>query len=97
MPQKDRIVLWPIYFDSTKSRNDGRRVGRRSALKSPALDELVAAARALNLNLEVEDSAAYPKSWWEKSGRVLVKNANFPKSSILRDIASKMKEARSTK
>ncbi len=95
MPQRDRIVLWPIYFDSTKSRNDGRRVGKRSAVKSPALDEIVAAARALNLDLEVEDSAAYPALWWEKSGRVLVKNAGFPKSSILRDVASKMKEARS--
>ncbi|OEU64126.1 MAG: hypothetical protein BA870_12170 [Desulfuromonadales bacterium C00003094] len=95
MPEKDRIVLWPIYFDSTKSRNDGRRVGRRSAVKSPALDEIVAAARALNLDLEVEDSVAYPKSWWEKSGRVLVKNADAPKSSILRDVALNMKETRS--
>jgi signal recognition particle subunit SRP19 len=96
MPETDRIVIWPIYFDSRLSRNDGRRVSRRSAVKSPRLDEIAEAARLLNLDCTVEDTKAHPAAWWEKQGRVLVKKTDAPKSSILYEVCSKMKELRST-
>ncbi|KAF5414098.1 MAG: Signal recognition particle 19 kDa protein [Candidatus Methanogaster sp.] len=96
MPETDRIVIWPIYFDSRLSRNDGRRVSRRSAVKSPRLDEIAEAARMLNLDCTLEEKKAHPAAWWEKQGRVLVKKTVAPKSSILREVCSKMKELRST-
>ncbi|MEA3324278.1 MAG: signal recognition particle subunit SRP19/SEC65 family protein [Euryarchaeota archaeon] len=96
MPETDRIVIWPIYFDSRLSRNDGRRVSRRSAVKSPRLDEIAEAARLLNLDCTVEVKKAHPAAGWEKQGRALVKKAGASKSSILYEVGSKMKELRST-
>ncbi len=96
MPKTDRIVIWPIYFDSTASRNDGRRVARRNAVKSPALDEIAAAAKMLDLDPVIEQTKAYPASWWEKRGRVLITKIDTPKSSILREIASRIREMRSS-
>jgi signal recognition particle subunit SRP19 len=96
MPETDRIVIWPIYFDSRISRNGGRRVSRRGAVKSPRLDEIAEAARVLNLNCTIEDTKAHPAAWWEKHGRVLVKKTDASKSSILREVCSKMKEMRSS-
>jgi len=96
MPQTDKIVIWPIYFDSTVSRNDGRRVTRRNAVKSPTLDEIDAAAKMLGLDPVIEQTKAYPAAWWEKCGRVLIKKIDTPKSSILREIASRIREIRSS-
>ncbi len=97
MPETDRIVIWPIYFDSRISRNGGRKVSRRSAVKSPRIDEIAEAARMLSLNCTIEDTKAHPAAWWEKQGRVLIKKTDTPKSSILREISAKIKELRSNK
>ena len=96
MPETDRIVIWPIYFDSRISRNGGRRVSRRSAVKSPRLDEIAEAAKMLNLNCTIEDTKAHPAAWWAQQGWVLVKKTDASKSSILREVCSKMKEMRSS-
>lgn len=96
MPKTDKIVIWPIYLDGTASRNDGRRVTRRNAVKSPTLDEIDAAARMLDLDPVIEQTKAYPASWWGKRGRVLIKKIDTPKSSILREIASRIREIRSS-
>ncbi len=96
MPQTDKIVIWPTYFDSAVSRKDGRRVTKRYALKSPALDEIAEATRTLGLDPVVEQDKSYPASWWKKSGRVLVKKTGAPKSSVLREIGSLIKEMRRT-
>ncbi|MCD6207104.1 MAG: signal recognition particle protein Srp19 [Methanosarcinales archaeon] len=97
MPQRDKIVIWPPYLDSTESRSSGRRVARRNAVKSPTTDEIVAAVRSLNPDLDpiVEEAKAYPASWWKTSGRVLVAKTQTPKSSILREVASEIKKMRS--
>jgi signal recognition particle subunit SRP19 len=96
MPRTDKIIIWPTYLDSAASRSDGRRVTKRYALKSPALDEITEAARTLELDPVVEPDKAYPAFWWKKSGRVLVKKTGTPKSSVLREIGSIIKEMRRT-
>ena len=96
MPRTDRIVIWPNYLDSAASRNDGRRVTKRHAPKSPTLDEIAEAARTLDLDPVVEQDKAYPAFWWKRDGRVLVKKTDAPKSSVLREIGSMIKEMRRT-
>jgi signal recognition particle subunit SEC65 len=64
-------------------------------VKSPRLDEIAEAARVLNLDCTVEDTKAHPAAWWKKQGRVLVKKTDAPKSLILYEVCSKMKELRS--
>lgn len=93
MRDKGKLVIWPVYIDQTKSRSSGRIISRKSAIKEPQLNEIKEAARQLGLNPEVETGKAYPKSWWEVSGRVLVDDKG-PKSIIAKQIASSIKKMR---
>ena len=68
-------------------------VSRRNAVKSPKVEEIGTVARTLNLEPEVEKEKAYPKTHWDKSGRVLVTKRGR-KGEIVREIASGIKELR---
>jgi signal recognition particle subunit SRP19 len=93
MKDKGKLVIWPVYLDQTKSRSSGRIISRKNAIKEPQLNEIKEAARQLGLDPEVEPEKAYPKSWWEVSGRVLVDDKG-PKSVIAKQIASAIKKMR---
>lgn len=96
MKDKGKLVIWPVYIDQMKSRSSGRIISRKNAIKEPQLNEIKEAARQLGLNPEVEPEKAYPKYWWEVSGRVLVDD-NGPKSVIVKQIASSIKKIRGQK
>lgn len=91
-----KIVIWPAYLDATKPKSRGRKISRAKAVKSPRLSEIVEAARKLGLNPVVEEEKAFPSSWWEFSGRVLV-DKKGSKTELLRRIAELIKEAREKK
>jgi signal recognition particle subunit SRP19 len=93
MKDKGKLVIWPAYIDQTKSRSSGRIISRKNAIKEPHLNEIKEAAKQLGLNPEVEPEKAYPKTWWEVSGRVLV-NDKGPKSVIAKQIALAIKKMR---
>lgn len=93
MKDKGKLVIWPAYIDQTKSRSSGRIISRKNAIKEPHLNEIKEAAKQLGLNPEVEPEKAYPKSWWEVSGRVLVDDKG-PKSVIAKQIALAIKKKR---
>jgi signal recognition particle subunit SRP19 len=93
MKDKGKLVIWPVYLDQTKSRSSGRIISRKNAIKEPQLNEIKEAARKLGLNPEVEPEKAYPKAWWEVSGRVLVDDKG-PKSVIAKQIALSIKKIR---
>lgn len=94
MKEKGKLVIWPAYLDQTRSRSDGRIISKKSSIKEPQLHEIKQAAKELGLNPEVESDKAYPKSWWEVSGRVLVDNKG-PKSVIAKQISVAIKKKRS--
>ncbi|MDI6810285.1 MAG: signal recognition particle protein Srp19 [archaeon] len=89
----EKIVIWPAYLAAGKTRSEGRIVPRRDAVKSPKVEEIEKVARALNLEPEVEKEKAYPKTHWEKSGRVLVTKSGR-KAEIVTGIARGIKELR---
>jgi signal recognition particle subunit SRP19 len=93
MKDKGKLVIWPAYIDQTKSRSSGRIISRKNAIKEPHLNEIKEAAKQLGLNPEVEPEKAYPKSWWEVSGRVLIDDKG-PKSVIAKQIALAIKKMR---
>jgi len=93
MKDKGKLVIWPAYIDQTKSRSRGRIISRKNAIKEPHLNEIKEAARQLGLSPEIEPEKAYPKTWWEISGRVLVDDKG-PKSVIAKQIASSIKKMR---
>jgi len=88
-----RIVIYPQYLDSTKTRSEGRRVPLNIAVSNPLIEEIYAVAEALGLNPEVEENKHYPKSWWEQPGRVIVDKIGS-KLNTLKLIASKISELR---
>jgi len=93
MKDKGKLVIWPAYIDQTRSRSNGRIISRKSSVKEPHLNEIKEAALELGLNPEVEPEKAYPKAWWEVSGRVLVDNKG-PKSVIAKQISAGIKKIR---
>lgn len=92
MRSKDKIILYPAYFDSSKSKKEGRKLQKKLCVQSPKLQELENAARALGLT-PASEQKSYPKSWWERSGRVVV-NKKRKKGEVLKEVARKLKESR---
>ncbi|MFA0821826.1 MAG: signal recognition particle protein Srp19 [Methanomethylovorans sp.] len=94
MRDKNKLVIWPVYIDRNRSRSEGRIISKKSSVAEPTLVEIEKAALKLGLNPEVEKDKSYPRSWWEKSGRVLIDNS-APKTQLSRKIATAIKEIRS--
>jgi signal recognition particle subunit SRP19 len=90
---RDKIIIWPANIDSQKSRSDGRKISEKDAVPSPTLEEIEEAAERLGLNPVVEKDKAYPKEWWEVSGRVIA-DKKKPKSILLKEIAAEIKKVR---
>lgn len=96
LKDKNKLVVWPVYLDSTKSRAEGRLLSMKDAVKSPTLKEIEKAAVELDLNPVVEADKAYPKAWWVVSGRVLV-DKKAPKSVAAKQIAHQISRTRGKK
>lgn len=47
MRQQDRIIVWPVYFDSVKTRSEGRRVSKNLGVPSPKALEVKEASEKL--------------------------------------------------
>ena len=81
--QQDKIIIWPAYFDSTKTRNDGRRVPRNLAVPFPKIVEVKEAAEKLGLTHELVSDVGYAKMPWLKTGMILVKKKGSKGQTIL--------------
>jgi signal recognition particle subunit SRP19 len=92
MPEKDKFVIWPIYFDVNRSRIEGRMVSLKDAVNEPDLDMVITAAIKSGYKPEIEREKKHPKTWHqpEAAGRILVAK-NGSKSAILRKIAGSLK------
>jgi signal recognition particle subunit SRP19 len=72
MRKQQKMVLWPSYIDSSKTRREGRRVAKGAAVSNPALSELLSAAAKLKMKPEAETGAAHPACSWKKTGRIVL-------------------------
>lgn len=67
--------LYPIYFDKTRSRADGRKVGSELAVENPLARDIVDAVQMLGLQAGLEPEKLHPKDWANPGRvRVLLKN-----------------------
>ena len=89
MRKKNKILLWSVYFDSEKTRTQGRRIPKSLAVSSPKLDELQRAAKRLGLNPEVVSDAAHPYYPWSKRGLLIIPK-NEAKGKILKKVAKEL-------
>jgi signal recognition particle subunit SRP19 len=92
MRKQDKIIIWPAYFDQTKTRKNGRRVPKNLAVQSPKILEIQEAAQKLGLEFEVVADKGYPKVPWAKTGMLLVEKKGS-KEQIISRIAKQLLKA----
>ena len=63
--------LYPVYFDSSRSRAEGRKVGKEYAVENPLARDIVDAVQMAGLNVAFEPEKVHPKDW-ANPGRVRV-------------------------
>jgi signal recognition particle subunit SRP19 len=95
MKLRSQMILWPANLDSTKSRIQGRKIAKGSAVQTPRLDEISEAAKKLNLGAETSPGKSRPRTWWEKNGYLIV--AKKPKSEVLRNLATEIRRIRAAR
>jgi signal recognition particle subunit SRP19 len=93
MRKQNKIILWPTYFDSTKTRKQGRKTPKNLAVPAPRQDELQKAALRIGLQTEVVADANYPKSPWQKTGLLIV-NKNTSKAKIICRVSKELTNMR---
>ena len=94
MRKQDKIIIWPAYFDSAKTRKDGRRVPKDLAVSSPKILEIKEVAEKLHLECEIVMDVAHPRTPWLKTGMLLAKR-NEAKEQVIEKIAKQLVKIRS--
>ncbi len=90
-------MLWIDYFNSTHSREQGRRTPVSKSVKDPTLEELAEAAKRLGYN-PVQVVAKFPSRMTIPSGFVSVeKKTGEKKSKVISDFAKMMSIVRGEK
>lgn len=78
--------LYPVYFDATRTRAEGRRVGQALAVENPLAREIVDAVAGLGLDIVFEPGKMHPKDWGNPGRvRILVKEDGVRKSSRVKN------------
>jgi signal recognition particle subunit SRP19 len=84
MRKQDKIMLWPVYFDSSKTRREGRKAPRNYSISNPKLKDLQKAAETLGFKVRLEAEAAHPAIPWVKTGRLWVEKEKSKAETIIR-------------
>ncbi|MFX1295711.1 MAG: signal recognition particle subunit SRP19/SEC65 family protein [Promethearchaeota archaeon] len=95
MKNKKQFHIYPVYFDASRSRTQGRRIKKKSAVQNPTINEIAKIATILDLNFEIELGVKYPRFWWIPSGRLKVKKQEaYNKSSLIKKMATQLRKIR---
>ena len=85
----DKYVIWPVYFDKSVSKLEGRKISKKNAVEKPSIEDIVKAAKSLGLNPVLEKDVAHPSRYWKKEGRVLIDKKDS-KTKLLNKIANRL-------
>jgi signal recognition particle subunit SRP19 len=86
---ESKFVIYPLYFDSAVSRQNGRKVAKKFAVEKPTSENIAKAANTLGLHPILEKDRAHPSIPWKKEGRVVV-DKKGQKTKILIQIANRL-------
>ncbi|MCC9261047.1 signal recognition particle protein Srp19 [Methanobrevibacter woesei] len=89
--QKNRIIIWPQYFDKNLSHSEGRKVSLEYAINEPTVNDISRALKRLQIPNIIHNEKAYPGKWYEKSGCILAES-DQNKLQLLKEIGLKLKE-----
>jgi signal recognition particle subunit SRP19 len=93
MRKQEKAIIWPVYFDLTKTRKKGRRVAKNIAVQSPKILEIEEAAAKLHLKHEVILEKGYPKTPWLKTGMILIEK-DESKEQVINKLAKQLLKTR---
>ncbi|KAH8677548.1 signal recognition particle, SRP19 subunit [Xylariales sp. PMI_506] len=79
--------LYPIYFDASRTRAEGRRVPAKLAVRNPLAREIANACAALRLSPVFEAMKSHPQDW-ANPGRVRV-NLRDPNNPYAKQVKNK--------
>jgi signal recognition particle subunit SRP19 len=82
-------VIYPLYFDRSVSRLNGRKVSQKHAVEKPSLENIAKAAKSLGLNPILEKNAIHSSTPWKREGRLLV-DMKGPKSKLLLQLSNRL-------
>lgn len=85
----NNYVIYPIYFDTTVSRKNGRKVAKKHAVEKPSSENIAKAAKSLGYTPILEKDAAHPSTPWKKDGRILLKKKG-EKTRLLLQLSNRM-------
>lgn len=97
MGKKNYYVVWTVYYDIDLSRNSGRKVSRKLAVKKPGIEDLIKSVNSLGFEYEVYPEKKYPKNWFSDTsqGYLLIrKKEGLTKTTLLKVIGEKIRELR---
>ena len=90
------VMIWPIYLDSQKSLNEGRKISKEYAIPEPRIKEIIKATEKLRYKYVAEEDKSYPGEWYNNSGRVII-TSDDSKKEILMNLSNTIKEIREMK
>lgn len=68
---KDWQIIYPVYFDASKTHSEGRRVSKEMAVENPLAQTIMDACRTIGVHTVLEAQNTHPKDW-ANPGRVRV-------------------------
>lgn len=77
------ITVWPEYFDSKRSRSEGRRLPMNLCVAQPNLDIIAKGVMLLDLEYEMKEDMSYPKDPRSKHGCIKVEKGKMTKTELL--------------
>jgi signal recognition particle subunit SRP19 len=88
MVSKDdhKVIIWPIYFDKSLSRLQGRRISKKLAIDKPDIEKIAKVAKSLGLSFNIEKNASHPSKSWKREGRLVIEKIDN-KNKLLLQIA----------
>ena len=89
MRKRNQIIIWPIYFDSTKTKSQGRKIPKKFGKPFPTLDKIEKAVMDINLSYNIVSDVAYPSIPWKKTGYLIIEKRKS-KNKIIKEIAKKL-------
>ena len=75
-------MIWPIYLDSEKSLNEGRKVSKEYAIPEPRIKEIIKATQKLRYKYVAEEDKAYPGEWYNKTYPIQLNKQEKPDRTI---------------
>ena len=82
---KKECIIYPCYFDSQSTREQGRRVPLSIAKPDPSMKDIVIALKKHRLSFRVEEKS-HPGYWWKGDGRAVVTHSGS-KQEMLHKLA----------